>query len=343
MDVLDFDAARKVAGSLPPPSNTRPPRSLSVDRWIRADPTRVSALRTLSQPRVLVASAQVIASWALILAAWVLVVRFSSWGALLVAVGVVGTRQRALLNSLHDASHVHSLGSRDVSRRLAAIFLAAPLFEDYREYRKDHLRHHVHLGMQQDPDFVAIPDHVVEAGSARVFLHVLLDGAMWMRSVLGLATTGRLIALRGVAFLVSTAALLALVTWSPLAGLQFLGLWFVAKATSFHAIRSFAEISDHVGLAQGGDALSATRNLPRNFLSTILHPHGDNYHLAHHLFPGVPLANLERLHEMLLAFAPYAQATHCDGYFYGSVPVVADWTQRATEAESPVSERPSSR
>ncbi|HEU4533529.1 MAG TPA: fatty acid desaturase, partial [Polyangiaceae bacterium] len=110
------------------------------------------------------------------------------------------------------------------------------------------------------------------------------------------------------------------------------GLWLLARASTYHLLKVFTELSDHAGL-EPGSILSNTRNSPANWLSALLHPHADNYHLAHHLAPRVPTWRLPALHALLLGVEAYRAGHHCDGYFLGRSSVVRGW-RRAGGADA---------
>jgi len=50
----------------------------------------------------------------------------------------------------------------------------------------------------------------------------------------------------------------------------------------------------------------------------LIAPWGLNYHLEHHLFPGVPCFRLGELHRLLMTREPYPRIAHVTrGYFTG--------------------------
>jgi fatty acid desaturase len=261
-------------------------------------------------------------SWAAILLAWYAVARVSPW-ALPLALVLVASRQRALGNLVHEASH-----TRRPSSRLAQGLYALPVFEDFPSYRARHLRHHQHLGVRgADPDYLEVPP-AVRHHPRRLFAHFLFQRRTWLDNTLGdlprMSVAARLRVLAWWTLFLGALAAAAGVRDAAL----FAALWLAARATVYHAIKVVTELSDHVGLEEGS-VIGYTRNAPANWLSHLVHPNNDSYHLAHHLAPRVPMSDLPKAHALLLGVPRYRDAHHCDGYIYGRRPVSADWCAAA--------------
>ena len=287
----------------------------------------VDQLRDLQGPVALRSAAALAFDWGLILVSWALVVRVSPWLAPL-AILLIGSRQRALGNLLHDAGHKILFAGPRRNDRLANFFVGYPLFSLVDGYRDQHGKHHTHLGLEElDPDLIHAEEDLV-GSPFRLFLRHALDGAMFRSNFVGhlFSMSGRdkaLAALWWGGFL----GILALVS-GPAGAAVFAGLWMVSRATLFHGITTFREISDHVGL-EPGSVLGFTRNSPHQpILSFWLHPHQNNYHLTHHLAPRVPFHRLHEAHEIFMAVPDYARAHHCDAYFSGRKSVIACWVRR---------------
>lgn len=279
----------------------------------------------LQKPRTLLSLSYVATAWLGLMLAWGMV----AWGSLLllpVALLLVASFQRLLGNNLHDAAHGNILRGGE---GLFSVLLAAPMFEDFRDYRATHLKHHAYLHEpEKDPDHLPIParpeDGEAGPSSLQVYLRTLFSWRAWRSNFLG--TLPELdwrkrawIALWWALVLGGLAAVAG-----PGKALTFAGLWLASRATTYHALKVFTELADHSGL-EVGSVLSYTRNSPRNALSLLLHPYGDNYHLTHHLAPRVPMPNLHATHQLLRGVPEYRAGYHCDGYLFGRYPVVRSW------------------
>lgn len=331
-----------------PPGATTPKRkALVVDdiRILRAYVTageRDARFQALHQPEAWRVVRDLTETWGLILASWALCF-YGSWLWAPLALLIIGSRQRALGNRLHDASHGHMLAGRAPNQHVGTLVCALPMFEDYELYRLQHLRHHAYLGTPgKDPDYLELPSQEPgqpPLGPWAIFARFAFSPGMWRDSVL--ATLHKVDAKKRLQVLAWWACFLgvfALVA-GPRAAASFALLWLAARASVYHLVKVFAEISDHVGLVPG-NIIGYTRNLPGNWLSFFMHPHHDNYHLTHHLFPRIPLSQLPRMHELLMEVGLYARAHHCDSYFLGETSVVRSWIHPKPEPVSLVSVSP---
>ncbi|MBN1204942.1 MAG: fatty acid desaturase [Myxococcaceae bacterium] len=316
-----------------------PAREVPDAKRLRAylgEPERAPLFQALQATLPGVALWQTLEAWALIVGSWALCFYVSPlW--LPVALVLIGSRQRALGNKLHDASHGNTFVTARANRVGGALLYALPMFEDFELYRVQHMKHHAYLGQpENDPDYLEVPASCRGGPGAswRMFLHFALQPGLWRDSVLGTLhrQTWRQ-RLNALAWWVGALGLLGLLA-SPTAAASFFGLWMLARATSYHVIKIFAEVSDHIGL-EPGSVLRYTRNLPNTALSFFLHPHHDNWHLAHHLFPRIPQAQLGRLHTLLMEVPLYAQGHHCTAYFSGEASVVRSWIQARPLPEQP--------
>lgn len=262
--------------------------------------------------------------WLAIAAAFACVGRFGLVAGPIAAL-VVGNRQRALGNLLHDAAHGCYGLPRGLGDALAQGVLFLPLWTSLALYRREHFAHHRRLGDPDgDADFIHRDADLGGCWRA-VYLRVLLDRGAFAGSVsahLRRASKAELAAMCGW-WTVALGALAA--TIGVLASAEFLALWIVSRATSFHAITTFREISDHVGLRPGAILGFSRNHLARGALAALFHPHNNGFHLVHHLDPALPYTALPAAHRILMAWPNYRSATHTELYFRGNPSLVRSW------------------
>jgi len=244
------------------------------------------------------------------------------------AVLFIGSRQRALASLLHEAAHMTLTQSKKLNKFIGEYLLGYPIFQNYEAYRRSHVQlHHHNLGDQQnDPDhryyiesglynaqdrFDFLVGHLLKsvtlANTYRYFLYLVKNRA------------GDILVnpLQGVKLLAVHAAMLLVFSYfiSPWAYVLF---WLVPYFTVFQVIGWFSEISEHFGMfGLYNDEVQLTRNrFPTLIERAIIGMHGDNYHLTHHLFAGIPFWNLKKAHEVLMDDQNYAAANRgCGGIF----------------------------
>ncbi|GAB5340787.1 MAG: guanitoxin biosynthesis L-arginine gamma (S) hydroxylase [Pseudomonas fluorescens] len=244
------------------------------------------------------------------------------------AILFIGSRQRALASLLHEAAHMTLTQSKQLNKIIGEYLLGYPIFQNYEAYRRSHVQlHHHNLG---DPD--KDPDHryYIESGLYNAtdrfdFLigHLLksLTLANTYRYFLYLVKNraGDVVAnpSQGVKLLATHAVLLLVFSYfmSPWAYVLF---WLVPYFTVFQVIGWLSEVSEHFGrFGVYKEEVELTRNrFPALLERLIIGMHGDNYHLTHHLFAGIPFWNLKKAHDVLMDDERYAAANRgCGGIF----------------------------
>jgi fatty acid desaturase len=284
----------------------------------------VKALHRRSAFRSVVAA---LLDWSCIVAAVVTVLAVRDWWAWVAAIIVVGNRQRALVVLVHDASHYTFHPSRRLNDLLAQQLLCLPMFISLAHYRALHVKHHRHLGQPRlDTDYLH-SDEVLTRPWLRTYLAHFLDPSSVRSAAIGMLAKMKWRERLHVAlWWVTILAALALCI-GGVGAFTFCAIWFAARFTVYHATISFVIISDHVGLVPGS-ILSFTRNHPRGPMSWIMHPHGNGWHLTHHLLPALPFYSLHSAHKVLLGWPAYARGEHCASYFFGIDSVIRSWRRQ---------------
>ncbi len=303
-----------------------------VRNWLAAEHNAEYSRLRRAAPHIGVA--QLALAWSLIVSSCYAVVAIGEvWLWLLpVALVGIGSSQRALNNVLHDAAH-HNYGRW--SRAMSTIFAALPLFESFDVYRARHQKHHRFLGKpRNDPDYLEPPRQRSSSPALRAlefYGYFVFNLEQWTVSLGGAwgALNGRRRAAVLLWWLIVGSTLLVVV--GVHATLGSVAMWVASRATSYHVIRVFADVSDHTGLDQSRIA-SGTRDLPLSPISMVSHPWNDQHHLAHHLAPGVVSYRLRRLHRLLVAIPDYSEL-QIDGYVWGDRPLIA--TLGSNHSKSP--------
>ena len=247
------------------------------------------------------------------------------------AIVVIGNRQRALGNLLHEASHQNLSPKRSLNDTIGTALLAAPLFNSLPYYRHQHARHHAWLGdLERDPDLIRCTANQGDRWF-KTYIRVLGAYPAWKGSLLGHLTD------RHITFAQSfpiflwwfwCEVALAVLVGTHIAWL-FPVLWIVARGTAFHALTTFREMTDHYGLSRCG-IFEYTREVPDHGpMSIFLHPHHNGYHLTHHLFPHIPYYALPRAHAQLVRIPEFVRrAKICNAYLRGQRTSVEGWGAR---------------
>lgn len=164
-------------------------------------------------------------------------------------------------------------------------------------YRSIHLTHHAYTRDHGDPDDIeasankSIPLVFVYYVVLLIGIYLYIPTVAVVGYKKGKSPMKKDILLEYALLLI----LYALIFWLfPFEGILKLWLYPVLVAAQLSNVRGIAE---H-GLTTGGNVYTDTRTVMSNkFVSFFMC--NLNYHLEHHLFPGVPWYNLPKLHKML--------------------------------------------
>ncbi len=214
----------------------------------------------------------------------------------------------------HEAVH-GTLSKNRWLNAVAGAVCAIPVLQNFSAYRVLHLRHHEHLGEDGDPDHYAN----YTRWSWLVF------GMNWARLLIGYPVYIIAIPILGfkhgntaaragiIAEVAATAVVIALVVISPVTAAWVWHGWVIPMLI-INTMVNIRGMSQHTLLEHADDDVRGTRSIltvpvVRFFMCN------ENYHLEHHLYPGVPWHHLPKVHEALAdglrkQGAPYISSYH---------------------------------
>jgi fatty acid desaturase len=282
-------------------------------------------LAALVRPDPVGISLRILVEWSLIVGALALYARVGGPVVWLLAWFVIGTRQHALINLVHEGTHDAFSRHRARNDALFDWTCAAPVLLDTSMHRDGHLPHHRHLGdAARDPKkrvwtnlrgsralrFVA--SHL----SGLTMLRVALRYAARLRSARdgGLKSAASPALVRYVVRVaIAQGAILALCAAMGVP-LAYLHLWIFPLFSLALMLVSLLAVAQHQPLAYaragredpGADFPPLTRSAVGSRLERLVFASvGGAYHHEHHLLPGVPHTRLPRLVALLRARGYY--------------------------------------
>ena len=244
------------------------------------------------------------------------------WFIYLPVLVIIGARQRALMNLLHQASHQRLFRHTLLNDWLCRLLISFPLMTSLSAYTYAHRLHHAYLWNREiDPKSMRYKELGLLPPTRHLsmfivrhllvpFLLVHMPGnllaALSWRDEKRLETWCRYSFWLAILILVIVTR-----TWHSL-----LFFWIIPYCTTFQIIRYLADMIDHAGLESRNPWLSTRTWEGSWILRAILAPHSDNYHLTHHLFPLIPHYRFAQAHRLLMNVPAYAGAHHCHNFFW---------------------------
>ncbi|MGF6960452.1 fatty acid desaturase [Paraburkholderia youngii] len=267
-------------------------------------------------------------------------IRISGWFYPL-AVLVIGAQQRGLTTIAHDAAHRTLARSTGWNYVLGIVFAAYPVFQRHWAYRYSHVHlHHPYLGdPERDPDLkFFISSGVYDVRPPREYAFAIVWKAMfggatvrylkylWSERFLISREGKKDIDRRGAAIDTYGFAVFWLIVIFGFALTQSLDLlvlfWLVPYLTTFEALGWFIELAEHSPMCETeSEDVYLTRNRKGNLIERLLvGANLDEYHLEHHLSPGVPFWHLKRAQKIRLRDPRYAEVADSWGGLFASGP-----------------------
>lgn len=274
---------------------------MTQSEWYRdLDPDKKRAIRSLHHvnPWWNLVGLLFIAIW---IVAGIAVVHAPTWWMRIPGWLVISLVIHGMSNFMHEGIH----GTLFRNKRLDRLFgfvMGAPSMFTVTAYGVNHLLHHKYTGTKDDPDDIHNFTDDPRRLSLIYYLWLFFGMTFYLGRVAYVALTHatpverRRIVTERLILTVAAAALFAAAWWYGFLWVV-LQVWIIplAFAAFYGNVRGWAE---HM-LTQPGHPLTETRTVTSNPLFSFLNINL-NYHLEHHLFPGVPWYNLPKVHRILL-------------------------------------------
>ena len=221
---------------------------------------------------------------------------------------IIGSRQRALATILHESSHKTLTQDKKLNYALG-LFSGFFIFQKYSEYYKSHvIDHHKYLGdHKKDPDYVYHISMGLYDENVTIWTMVSqFINPFWIlrnsHKSLYYLFKNRFCSNPDkwtLMFLGLWILLLSVFYYTSSLG-YFVIFWFVPFMSSFQVVNWFCELSEHYPKVKSNTLdLKMSRNrLCSKFESFFFGMHNENYHLVHHLNPGIPFWNLPKAHDI---------------------------------------------
>jgi fatty acid desaturase len=231
---------------------------------------------------------------------------------------IIGALQHRLSIFLHECLHFSLFRNRILNIVVGKISAYLIFFKW--EYRKIHLKHHMHLGHDNDPD---AENYIHYPSGFKFFLTDLLINLFGFAALLQFLNQSLNFIKTDTQSNSSSETIPLLSTQSLIFSLFFFSgfwwgyfvFWIFPLVTIAKTLAHFRNVAEHVLLRPipAKQDLERLRTIKSNFFEKFFFaPLGFNYHAEHHMFPGVPYHNLASLSCRLIE-QPYYK-TNIDYY-----------------------------
>lgn len=284
---------------------------------------------TLNEPRAI---RELLLDWSLIIATIYIFKQINNPWLYPIAVIIIGARQHALGVISHDIVHYRFLHNRKLADWIGNLFITWPMFYTVNGYRSMHLRHHSQVNTMEDPDLVRRVgkwDWVFPKTKLQLYTMFIIDitglntlqyfkKLFFFKSDKKLKEDYKRVPMsnyfaQGIYYVLLLTLLIATDNI-----LNYLFFWVVPMLTWLKFAKRIRAMAEHFGIPKGEyDELTRT-TLTNSLGKFFICPHGINYHVEHHRYPGVPMYRLEEFHQRLDKVGILKKMGHVsNGYFNG--------------------------
>ncbi len=269
-------------------------------------------IKSFNQKSDLAGAWTVLVTWSMIVGCFALVAFFPNPLTVLVAMVILGGRQLGLAVIMHDSAHRGLFKTPALNRIVGRWLGAAPIFSDMDNYMDKHAIHHASAGSPDDPDLQNYEPYAVSKASFRRKILRDLTGRTGLKTLRFFFSRGIRVWWRAAVF---NLALLGLFTALGMPALYL--LWIGTYLTTNMLVSRLRQAAEHAVVPDlhHPDPRMHTRTTLASWWERLtLAPNRVNFHLEHHLMPGVPPHQLRRLHLTLRDRGFYERADIAPGY-----------------------------
>ena len=222
-----------------------------------------------------------------------------------------------IVTFMHDCTH-NSLFEAKWKNWAFGVCSMLPLMATFVSFRQDHLEHHRHNRSPKDPDaftmggrgfldFVLFYAYILIGGVLTIIQFTIIypiqkfNRRSWLFH--GAEILLRIVVLGG----------LLVATWYLGVMSEFLSVWLIPLYI-FSFLNSVRFIAEHYETPWNEGQLLGTRTILSNPVNSFFW-NNINYPIGHHVYPGVPWYNLQKLHAALLPEFVRAEAAVDSSYF----------------------------
>ena len=216
---------------------------------------------------------------------------------------IIGARQRAVASLLHEAAHGTLFKCKVLNMTIGRVLCGWTILQSFDAYRTSHvLDHHPKIGqIEHDPDFQYMTHSGVYKTQTRLrfVLRFMLSpffGLLTPRYVLFLIRDRLWYSLmrKGERFeacmVIAFHIAVLLICLHTGVAFELLVLWWTPFLVVYPIIGWFSELAEHYPMMEPREGgMFYSRNRYAGWWERLLiGMHGDNFHLTHHLLPGIP-------------------------------------------------------
>jgi fatty acid desaturase len=223
----------------------------------------------------------------------------------------------SVVTLMHDGTHDILFAARWKNWAFG-IFSMIPLVVTFITFKEDHLEHHRYNRTAKDPDaFTMGTRSVLEF--ILFYAYILIGGVLTIVHFTVIYPiqkfNRRQWLVHGFELVLRVVVLGGLLIWAARSDTlgQFLALWLIPGYV-FTVLNSIRFLAEHYQTPWNEGQLLGTRTIISNQVHSFFW-NNINYHIGHHVYPGVPWHNLQKLHAALLPEIERTNAVVDSSYF----------------------------